>query len=148
MQDVQAQSPLRVLLVDDYPDTTSTMAVLLELWGHDVRVASDGPQALAIARDYRPDVIFLDTAMPGMDGNEVARRLRHEVGLSSALLVSLSGYGTEADRDRARQAGCDEHLLKPVDPEVVQRLLDARQQRAGRSYREAGDCSRWRELQP
>jgi CheY-like chemotaxis protein len=140
MQEVKSKLPLRVLLVDDYPDTTSTMAVLLGYWGYEVRTATDGPQALAIARDYRPDVVFLDTAMPGMDGPEVARRLRQEIGLANTLVVGISGYGSDTDRARAREAGCDAYLLKPVDPEMVRQLLTAREQGGAHDCTVMGSC--------
>lgn len=145
MEDVQTRPPLRVLLVDDYPDTTSTMAVLIGYWGHDVRVANDGPQALTIARDYQPDVIFLDTAMPGMDGHEVARRLREDLGLASAFLVGMSGYGSEADQARGREAGYNEFLLKPVDPDLIRRLLESRQSCGKQRYGVAASCCGRRE---
>jgi CheY-like chemotaxis protein len=124
MLDNSISDRLRVLVVDDCPDTTATMAVLFRYWGHDVRIAHDGADALRVAAGYRPDVVLVDLAMPGMDGFELARRLRGE-GRSRALLVSLSGYGQEQDCQHSREAGCDAHLIKPVDPELLRHLLDA-----------------------
>src|SRR6185312_309944 len=104
-----------------------SMATLLRLWGHDVRSAHDGPAALALADSFLPDVVLLDVGLPGMDGYEVARRLRNNPRLANILVVCLSGYGRENDARLAREAGCDLHLLTPMDPNVLQRLLSARQ---------------------
>ena len=117
-----APVPRRVLVVDDNHDSADTMAELVRLWGHDVRIAHDGPSALACAREYRPQVILLDVGLPGMDGYELARRLRAD-GLGGELLVSVTGYGQEEDRRAAEQAGFDHHLTKPVDPDTLQRLF-------------------------
>jgi two-component system CheB/CheR fusion protein len=118
--------PLRVLVVDDCHDTIESLALLLQCWGHDARTALDGPTALEIARDYKPDVVLLDLAMPGMDGFEVARRLRQELGLARTWIVSLSGYGREEDQRHALEAGCDCHFLKPMNPDFLQQLLATR----------------------
>jgi CheY-like chemotaxis protein len=115
--------PLRVLVVDDDHDTIESLALLLACWGHDARTALDGPTALEVAREYQPDVVLLDLAMPGMDGFEVARRLRQEVKLRQACIASLSGYGREADHRRALEAGCNCHFLKPISPEFLQEFL-------------------------
>jgi CheY-like chemotaxis protein len=120
---ISLSTPLRVLVVDDWPDTAESMAVLLRLWGHDVRIAHDGPTALAVAALYRPNVVLLDVGLPGMDGYQVARRMRNDLRLREAFLVSLTGYGQDSDMWRSRQAGCDRHLLKPVDPNVLESLL-------------------------
>jgi two-component system CheB/CheR fusion protein len=120
-------TPLRVLVVDDCRDTTDSQAVLLKLWGHDARVAHDGPAALELARAYRPHVVLLDVALgTGMDGYAVARRLRALPHLEAALLVCMTGFGTTSDRRRYREAGFDHHLTKPADPEDLQRILAAR----------------------
>ena len=92
--------PLRVLVVDDCPDTTATMAILLRLWGHQVWVAHDGLSALAAARACRPDVVLLDVGLPGMTGWELARHLRHLPGLERALLVAVTGYGSAEEQAR------------------------------------------------
>jgi CheY-like chemotaxis protein len=110
------------LVVDDNVDSAETMAELVRIWGHDVRVAHDGPAALEQARSYRPHVVLLDVGLPGMDGYELARRLRAE-GLAGDLLVSITGYGQEEDRRRAHDAGFDHHLTKPVDPDILSRLI-------------------------
>ncbi len=129
-------TPLRVLVVDDWPDTAESLAVLLRLWGHDVRIAHDGPTALAVAALYRPHVVLLDVGLPGMDGYQVARRLRNDLRLRKTFLVSLTGYGQDSDLWHSREAGCDSHLLKPVEPEVLQRLL-ASQREARREETDA-----------
>ena len=128
MKATPLSTPLRVLVVDDWPDTAESMAVLLRLWGHDVRIAHDGPTALAVAALYRPDVVLLDVGLPCMDGYQVARRLRNDLRLRDAFVVSLTGYGQDSDLWRSREAGCDRHLLKPVDPEVLERLLASRKE--------------------
>jgi CheY-like chemotaxis protein len=117
--------PLRVLVVDDCPDTTASMALLLRCWGHDVCIAHDGPSAVDLAEAYHPEVVLLDLGLPGMDGYEVARRLRGQLGLTDARILSLSGFAQERDRRRAREAGCDAHLVKPVDLDFLQRLLES-----------------------
>jgi CheY-like chemotaxis protein len=109
--------------VDDYPDTRDTLALLLRLWGHDTRVAGDGPEALQLAVAYRPDVVLLDLALPGMDGFEVARQLRLQDSPSRLFVVSVSGYVRDEDRRHSLEAGCDQHWSKPVDPDALRRLL-------------------------
>src|SRR5262249_14722787 len=113
----------RILVVDDNPDAGDTLARLLELNGHEVRLARDGPTALEAARDFRPEIVLLDIGLPRMDGYEVARRLREQPGTKHALLVALTGYCQEEDRRRSQAAGFDHHLVKPADPGVLQRLL-------------------------
>lgn len=113
----------RVLVVDDNRDSAETIAMLVELWGHDVRVVHDGPAALAEAPGWQPEVVLLDIGLPGIDGYEVARRLRQEPSLAGILLVAMTGYGQERDRELSREAGFDHHLVKPVDPVKLQALL-------------------------
>jgi CheY-like chemotaxis protein len=115
---------LRVLVVDDNVDAATTLGDLVRAQGHDVRLAHDGPAALAAAVEQRPEIIFLDIGLPGMDGYEVARRLR-AANASPAKLVALTGYGQEADRRRAAEAGFTQHLVKPAQPDVVLGLLEA-----------------------
>ena len=116
--------PLRVLIVDDDRDTTDSLAALLKLWGFQPLVANDGPAALAAAAAGRPEVVLLDLAMPGMDGCAVALRLRQQPGAETIPLVALTGYGREEDRRHTRGAGFYRHLLKPVDPAELRRLLE------------------------
>jgi CheY-like chemotaxis protein len=114
---------LCVLAVDDHRDTADSLGQLLTLWGHRPLVAYAAASALATALDERPDVVLIDLGLPGVDGWELARRLRAEPSLEGILLVAVTGYGMEADRARSDAAGIDMHLLKPVDPDVLQRLL-------------------------
>jgi len=97
---------------------------LLRDCGHDVVTAHDGPRALDRARLHRPDVVLLDITMPEMDGYEVAKRMRDELGLCDALLVALSGYGEDRHLRRAREAGFDQHVTKPVDTTTLEELLE------------------------
>ncbi len=115
----------RVLLVDDNPDALETSVMLLEMMGHTVETAADGVKAVDVARTFKPEVMFLDLGLPGRDGYEVARILRQEFPKGTLLLIALSGYGQDEDRRRTREAGFDEHLVKPVDPDVLERLLCA-----------------------
>jgi CheY-like chemotaxis protein len=113
----------RVLVVDDNRDLAESLAMVLRLWGHDVAVAFDGPEALQVARDRLPEVIFLDIGLPLLDGFEVARQLRSEPKTRQMRIIAVTGYGREEDRQRSRDVGIDLHLTKPVDPTVLQRLL-------------------------
>ncbi len=123
---------LRVLVVDDNADAAESLAMLLRLWGHDVAVAQDGPAALRTAAARPPEVALLDIGLPGMDGYELARLLRQQPGPGRAVLVALTGWGQEEDRRRAREAGFDHHLVKPVDLSALQGLLaQAELQRPG-----------------
>jgi signal transduction histidine kinase/ActR/RegA family two-component response regulator len=118
-----ANGSLRVLIVDDNMDSAESMAVLLRLDGHEVRLAHDGPAALKEARAFRPDVVFLDINLPEMDGYEVARRLRHEPALRGMTLAAMTGYGQEEDRCRTRDAGFHFHFVKPLDFNMLQDFL-------------------------
>jgi CheY-like chemotaxis protein len=116
---------LRVLIVDDAPDMAESLAMLVRLWGHQPAVARDGPQALRAARATRPDVVLLDLSIPGLDGFEVARQLRADPELAGGRLVALTGYGEEPYRRLAQDVGFDLFLVKPVEPEVLERALQA-----------------------
>jgi CheY-like chemotaxis protein len=114
----------RVLVVDDYPDSRTTLRWLLRDWGYEVTEAADGPSALSRATTFSPNAVLLNIGLPGMDGYQVARHLRALPGLEKTLLVAVTGYGQADDVERCRQAGCGTHLLKPYDPLVVKQLLD------------------------
>lgn len=110
-----APQPLRILIVEDHPDAGESLATILELWGHQVKVALDGFTALGTARSFEPDVVVSDLGLPGMDGYEVARRLRAEPAFGRVVLIALSGYGREEDKERSLHAGFDHHHVKPID---------------------------------
>jgi PAS domain S-box-containing protein len=116
----------RVLLADDNKDALDSLAMLLTLARHDVRVAYSGQAALSVAKAFRPDVALLDIGMPELDGYGVARALRQEPWAASIRLVALTGWGQDEDKQRAREAGFDHHLTKPVDPKSLERLLSLR----------------------
>jgi PAS domain S-box-containing protein len=121
--DLPAGPARRILVVDDQPDSTDSLALFLRLRGHEVRIAHDGPSALDEIERHRPDVVFLDLGLPGMSGYDVARRVRRTEDLGALRLVALTGYGTDADRQKTRDAGFDVHLAKPVDPRALDALL-------------------------
>lgn len=116
-------SARRILVVDDNLDAAELLATLLELAGHAVSVAHTGPEAIALATSQQPDVILLDIGLPELDGYEVARLLRADPNLPQPRLIALTGWGTEGDRRRAREAGFDHHLVKPVDLATLVPLL-------------------------
>ena len=120
----------RVLIVDDNADAAETLALLLDSMGHDTRVVVDAERALQAVLEFGPDVVFLDLGMPRLSGFDLARQIRTEKGLADPVLVALSGWGTEEDRVRSREAGIDHHLTKPALAETIQALL-ARIMRAG-----------------
>jgi PAS domain S-box-containing protein len=116
--------PLRILIIEDHRDAAESLQILLQLFGHEVDIALDGPSGLAAVRRFRPDVVLCDIGLPGgMDGYAVARELRADPGLAGLRLFALTGYGQEEDQARAREAGFDLHLTKPVDPAALRRLL-------------------------
>ena len=115
----------RVLIVEDNVDSAETMQLLLTISGYDARTAHDGPSAVEVARAFEPQVVFLDIGLPGKDGYEVARELRILPQTQSALLVALTGYGEQEDRDRAAQAGFDAFEVKPVAPAALEALLES-----------------------
>src|SRR6266542_4175689 len=136
-----ASGSRRVLVVDDNVDSAESMAVLLRLYGHDVRLAHDGEAALEEARSFRPDVMFLDIDLPKMDGYEVARRLRLEPAMGGLTLVAMTGYGQEEERRRTREAGFHSHLVKPVDFEMLQELLSSLPANQSRNRQGCGKAS-------
>lgn len=117
-------APKRVLLVDDNADSREMYRVVLKSLGHDVVEAQDGAEALEVIDTAPPDVAFIDIGLPVMDGYELARRIRGTPAASDITLIALTGYGFPEDRERARQAGFDRHLVKPVEPSALQGELD------------------------
>lgn len=114
---------LRVLVVDDNVDTAQSLAMLLKVSGHQVRIAHTGPTALEAALDYRPNVVLLDIGLPEMDGYEVAKRIRQQPFLQNVVLVAMTGYGHDTDRQRSHEGGFNAHLVKPADFAKVQQIL-------------------------
>ncbi len=123
---------LRVLVVDDNVDTVTTLAMLVQESGHDVRAAYDGSAVLEAALDYRPNVVLLDIGLPGLNGFEVAKRLRRQPTLKNIVLVAMTGYGRESDRQRSQEAGFDHHLVKPGDFGKVLEILATVSESPGR----------------
>lgn len=120
-----AYPPRRVLVVDDNRDSADTTAMLLAMWGHEARTAHDGPAAVDVARTFHPQLVLLDIGLPGLTGYEVARLLRESADGSALVLAAMTGYGQEEDRERARAAGFDHHLTKPVDLARLREILAA-----------------------
>lgn len=112
----------RILIVDDNEDATTTLALVLEAWGHETATTGDGPATLAAVEEWRPEIVLLDLGLPGMNGYEVAEHLRAS-GHRDLQIIAISGYGQPEDIARARAAGCDVHLAKPVDLRVLASLL-------------------------
>jgi CheY-like chemotaxis protein len=122
--DVSTNSTRRkILVVDDNRDSAMSLSLLLELDGHEVRRAYDGLEALEIADHFRPEVTLLDIGMPRLDGYGAARELRRRDWARGSLLVALTGWGQQEDKRLAREAGFDHHMVKPVDPDALRRLL-------------------------
>jgi CheY-like chemotaxis protein len=115
--------PLSVLVVEDLDDCAQSTAELLSLCGHRVRTAGCGPDALRAAAEEMPDVVLLDIGLPGMDGWEVARRLREQADGKQPFVVAVTGFGSDGDRWRSADSGIDVHLLKPADPVALTRLI-------------------------
>jgi len=115
----------RLLLVDDNTDFVDSLARVLQRMGHQVRVEYDGEAGLSAAREFRPQVAFLDIGMPRMNGFELARRLRAESGTAAAILIAVTGWGQPHDRRQAKEAGFDDYLVKPVEVEQIERVLQA-----------------------
>jgi PAS domain S-box-containing protein len=116
---------LRVVVADDNVDIADSLVEVLRVLGHDAHAAHDGPQALALVEGLRPDVVLLDVGMPKLNGLEVARRIRSQPWGRTLLLVAISGWGQEHDREQTRQAGFDRHFVKPVELDVIQDLMDS-----------------------
>ena len=119
----ETDTKLRVLVVDDNADAAESLAELLSIYGHESRVADSGAAALAIVREFKPALVLLDIGMPGMNGYETAKRIRAEDPSGLVTLAALTGWGAEADRIKAKEAGFDHHLTKPVEPAKVDSVL-------------------------
>ena len=115
----------RVLLVDDNRDVARAMARWIRLLGHDIRVAFDGPEAVLIASEFNPDLVLMDIGLPKLNGYDVAREMRSKPWGRTMTLVAVTGWGRDADRRQSQEAGFDQHLTKPVEPGVLEALLDS-----------------------
>ena len=115
----------RILVVDDNVDAAESLKLLLECWGESVEIAHDGATALSIAEQQRPAIVLLDLGLPGMDGYQIAERLRQQANGTPPRLIAVTGYGRDEDRERTRAAGFDRHLLKPLDLERLRKLLES-----------------------
>ena len=113
----------RILVIEDSVDAVKSTRLLLELQGHIVQVAYSGVRGLTVAQTFKPEVILLDIGLPGMDGYEVARRLRDQPDTKKTLLIALSGYGQAEDLRKSKEAGFDHHLVKPADTSQLQALI-------------------------
>jgi PAS domain S-box-containing protein len=114
----------KVLIADDNQDAAASLGMLLHVMGHETRLAHDGLEALEAAEVFRPDIVLLDIGMPQLNGYETARRLRARPWAASTVLIALTGWGQEADRRRARDAGFHHHVVKPLDPDVLAEMLE------------------------
>jgi CheY-like chemotaxis protein len=113
----------RVLVVDDNVDGAESLARMVQIFGHEARTAHSGPAALDAAGAFKPHVVFLDIGLPGMNGYEVAQKFRTEPSLSGTVLVALTGWGSEENKRRSREAGFDLHLTKPVEVKAIESIL-------------------------
>ena len=120
------EMPRRILIVDDNTDSARSLAMLQKRRGHETRTAFTGPDAVTAAAEFLPEVVLLDIGLPGMDGFEVARRIRTMPGLERTFIVGMSGYGSDEDREQGRAAGFDEHLVKPIDLDRLREWLRSR----------------------
>ena len=130
MADVHAASPLkptsdhfRILVVDDNHDSALSLAMMLSIMGHDTRTAHDGESAVATAASFLPEVVLLDIGLPKLNGYEVAQRIRNTSWGKSMFLIAVTGWGQEEDRQRSSEVGLNVHMVKPVEPAALERLL-------------------------
>ena len=117
------KSGVRILIAEDEPDTAQSLAELLALWGHQVKIATDGPTALARVISFQPGIVLLDIGLPKLNGWELARKIGEHGSERKPVLIAISGYGKDEDLQRSREAGIFLHLRKPVDPEQLAVIL-------------------------
>ena len=121
----EAREPKRVLVVDDNRDSADTITALLLAWGHEARTLYDAESVISVVADFQPDVVVLDIGLPKVNGYDLARQLRQSGNSRHIVLVAFTGYGQDDDRRRVREAGFDHHLLKPLEPEALAKIIDA-----------------------
>ncbi len=110
-------------MVDDNRDSAASLAMMLQLLGNEVRTAHDGLEAVEVAEQFRPEVVLMDIGMPRLNGYDATRRIREQPWGRDMAIIALTGWGQEADRARSKEAGCDGHLVKPVDLSDLEKLL-------------------------
>jgi CheY-like chemotaxis protein len=115
---------LRILVVEDNRDTADSLRLLLELYGYEVTVTYSGPDGVRAAEQDQPDVVLCDIGLPGLDGHGVARQLRANPATAKARLIAVTAYGQDEDRRRSHEAGFEHHLVKPVDPDALLKVLN------------------------
>jgi len=120
---VSTISSLRILVADDNYDSGHTLGLLLKIKGHEVRTAADGLEAIAVAEEFRPEIILMDVGMPKLNGYDATRRLRETSYGKDIMIVALTGWGQPGDIARSMEAGCTAHLVKPVDFAELERFL-------------------------
>ena len=120
----RSQSPKRVLIVEDNLDSVHSLVLLLQDMGHHVDYAINGYAALALAKRMRPDFVLLDLGLPGLDGFDVCKRIKSDPALQSARIIAITGYRQDEYRVKSKAAGCEIHLIKPVDPKVFEQILN------------------------
>jgi CheY-like chemotaxis protein len=123
----RAPGPQRILVADDNGDAARSLAMMLEVAGHEVRTARDGREAVEAAAAFRPELILMDIGMPNLNGYDACRRIRELPWAKNLLIVALTGWGQDDDRRRSQEAGFDSHLVKPVDPAALELLLAERE---------------------
>jgi CheY-like chemotaxis protein len=114
---------LKILVVDDNPDSALSMAMMLSMMGHDTRTAHDGEAAVTTAEEFRPQVVLLDIGLPKLNGYEVAQRIRKQEWGTAMFLVAITGWGQDEDRRRSEDVGMNLHMVKPVEPAVLESVL-------------------------
>lgn len=117
------KAPLKVLLVEDEADTAESFGRILELFGNDVRIVLNGPDALFSGLEFRPDVVLLDIGLPFMNGYEVARKMRERFWGRNVLIIATTSWDQDEDRRLSKEAGIDHHMVKPIDPYALARLI-------------------------
>ena len=117
--------PRRILIIDDDMDSAESLAMLLEMSGHHTRAAFDGRQALAMAQDFRPEVVLCDLGLPVMNGHEIAAELRKLFPADQMVLAALTGRSLPDDIERSTAAGFSAHFVKPVDADVIERFIES-----------------------